>query len=384
MSTFLSNLASRAVGQSAQHPTRLLRPIIPSMFASAALDTTTDALMEIRVKETHGPADSRQAKKVPTNFSQAQEPAGAERTKKNEVISTSSLNSARVKDRSIEAGVGGVAGAIAEELDPVRQHESKIVVDQRSLTDSKDYLQSDRRRILPHLTVEPIVERGRGREDQLGEMTSHYQADESLGRLSLPLAKSMAAGKPGLEEAHSGGAIDGEASLRDPAETFEPFGAPIHTARLSSNRPMQEQQVASVPLQNDDRRGAASSITGGSLTSASRANGRARLDSSPMGAQKEAVSGSASSASSNPTGLRERVIQDVIAQNRLLIPAGLRSKSAPQQHESSAGQRIVEVHIGRVEVRAPAQSSTKAATRESSKLPSLDDYLRGRSGQGRA
>jgi hypothetical protein len=67
---------------------------------------------------------------------------------------------------------------------------------------------------------------------------------------------------------------------------------------------------------------------------------------------------------------------------RLLRALRAVSQVAPPGQADS--EPVIHVSIGRIEVRAPSQTPTKHSSRESAKGPSLEEYLRGRTGRGRA
>ena len=62
----------------------------------------------------------------------------------------------------------------------------------------------------------------------------------------------------------------------------------------------------------------------------------------------------------------------------------LRTMSQATRRELPSKEQVIEVSIGRIEVRAPSQPTTKPSSTEAAKGPSLKEYLRGRSGRGRA
>jgi hypothetical protein len=62
----------------------------------------------------------------------------------------------------------------------------------------------------------------------------------------------------------------------------------------------------------------------------------------------------------------------------------LRAASRVERPEPNSAEQIIEVSIGRIEVRAPSQSAVRQSPVEAAKGPSLNEYLRERSGRGRA
>ena len=271
---------------------------------------------------------------------------------------------------------------VAEE--PVRpsRPEPRSLVDQGSGMNFKSSVtthpSNDDQPIFPQVSARSTIDR---------ERVFPSRGTVLADKLNLPLHRSSLVAEPGAEVASSRSVISRDLKLPAAAELHETFSASPHTPRNVSKSPVSTQSMPSLLSASKDRSIAASSTAPGQLFSRGDAHGEAPVVPSPTREMNKSASGQGPTVSTDFPGLRDRstpASPASLGKNRPSLPGTLRSISAAHQPASSASQSIVEVHIGRVEVRAPSQSSSKAPARESNKAPSLDDYLRGRAGRGGA
>ena len=408
MSTYLANLATRAIGASSLNRSRLLRPLVPSIFGSSAVEPKPGTSMEFPQDGVRSVAKA-QAPKAPTHvFDPARHEAGVEsqtqrwtpdpaRTNSQPFYADSEdvlLSATSLKSTASETGLShpdvrrDAAFVVEEPAGPPLLSESKTAVYQKfrsntsegSRIDSKD----EKRQITPEWTAQSA--NAREQETDAQQTASRSGTFIPPNKLNAPAGIFASTAKPGDAAVSHPPKIDRDinvtplAPLRDLSSTV-PYTSGAAKGE-ASNRLLENLRTA-----KNEGRVATPSIGAGHLVSTSGENSEALRNLLPMRAKKEAaVEGSAAngktSGSSNFAGARDRSTSVPIVQNRPPVPGALRSLTQAQHPGAPTPQKIVEVHIGRVEVRAPSQSSSGAAARESSQTPSLDDYLRGRTGRG--
>ena len=95
-------------------------------------------------------------------------------------------------------------------------------------------------------------------------------------------------------------------------------------------------------------------------------------------------SGTHSSASPERVIPREGLAANAPALNGLDLLRALRAISTVTEPRESNTEKVIQVSIGRIEVRAPSSKPAKAPAHNAVQGPSLEEYLRERTGRGRA
>ena len=377
MSRYLANLAARAVAAESGHRSHLLRPVIPSIFAASAAEWNASAAMEFNRDEARPVARNKQPMTASRAFDPDPMPAGVRHQLGEERGETP------VAWRS--AGRDGEVGV--EEAAPSAVKQPKSSVGQSLERNFNNQMRSEGLPVRSRRAVETAVDRGL--EDQIRQTDSQPMANIHQGKLNLPSSMTKPLENVDREAGTLVSAVRRDVLSTLPAELHESTATVLRAVRTVSTNSELEQPMRSLASPESKPQVARSSSSHGGVFPTPRLHGEARSEDLPGRARSEASmrgssTGAGRSVASEVNGLRDRAMAAPMAQNRPSFPSALRSITAAHQPAPSASQSVVEVHIGRVEVRAPSQSSSTGAARETTKVPSLDDYLRGRTGRGRA
>ena len=377
MSRYLANLAARAVGAESGHRSHLLRPVIPSIFAASAAEWNAPAAMELNVDEVRPVARNKQPMAASRAFDPDPTPAGARHQLGEEPGETPVAW--RSAGRDAEVGV--------EEAAPSSVHQPKSSIRQSPEINSGNSVRNEGLPVRSLQAVEKAVDRGL--EDQIRQTDSQPFANIHQGKLNLPSSMTTPVEHVDRAAGRLGSAVRRDVFSAQPAELHETSAAVLQTLGSVAASSELELRMRSLASSESKPQVARSSSVHGGVALTARPHGEALPERSPgreigKASMRGSSTGAGRSAISDVNGLRDRATAAPLAQNRPSLPGALRSITAAHQPAPSASQSVVEVHIGRVEVRAPSQSSSRGAARETTKAPSLDDYLRGRTGRGRA
>ena len=375
MSRYLANLAARAVGAESGDRSHLLRPVIPSIFAASAAEWNAPAAMEFNVDEVRPVARNKQPMAASRAFDPDPTPAGARHQSGEERGETPVAW--RSAGRDAEVGVEAAA--------PSAVNQSKSTVGQSLERNFNNEIRNESLPVRSLQAAETAVDRGL--EDLIRQTDSQPMANINQGKLNLPFSMTTPVEHVDRAAGRLGSAVRRDVLSTLPAGLHETSAAVLQTLGSVAASSELELRMRSLASSESKPQVARSSSVHGGVVPAARLHGEALPEGSAgreigKASMRESPTGAGGSAISDVNGLRDRATAAPLAQNRQSLPGALRSITATHQPAPSASPSVVEVHIGRVEVRAPSQSSSRGAARETIKPPSLDDYLRGRTGRG--
>lgn len=374
MTTFLANLASRAIGPTAQSSSRLLRPLIPSIFASNSFDSNAARPANLDPDTTLPDIGSQPTATPPRGFKPMQAAAHTERNHQATVPS-----SVRARESETEGHPASTRPQSRPALTAEEHHFPSAQAD--PIVTGRDVISSSR-----HVAPQQIRTAAVSQEtDVMDRLTlSQLTSTNQPAKPKKPSEISISVDGPTNKVATSQTLED--RSAVSPSAINRPQGAASSVPdalRVLPNKPISSSTPQPRSIINEQKAAPSSTMAARPAVDGN-SHREASLGYIPTTVPTKSSTDFKQNVPSDLPALRDRSTSGIVAQNHPALFSALRAISPAKQNEPAAPQNVVEVHIGRIEVRASSQSSTKAAARENSKEPSLDDYLRGRTGRVRA